>query len=75
MRASDAAHYLAAIPDPPCVGCGMAQLCRRDRIACDPFAAYAHEGRFDRDAPRRPTSAIYARIYPAPIPARRRRRR
>lgn len=72
MRASEPAHYLAQIPDPPCVGCGMALLCRRDRIACDPFAAYVNEGTFDRDAPRRPTSVMFERLFPNPNTKRRR---
>ena len=71
-------HYdaVAALLEPaPCEACGMANLCRRDRIACATFAEYALEGRFDRDAPRRPTSEIYARLFPTPNTPRRRRRR
>lgn len=71
-------HYdaVAALLEPaPCEACGMANLCRRDRLACEPFAEYVHEGRFDRDAPRRPTSATFERLFPIPNTKRRRRRR
>ena len=67
MRANEAARYIVELPDPPCRACGFATMCREQRLACATFRAFVDAGSFDRDAPRRPTSAIYRLIFPLPI--------
>jgi hypothetical protein len=70
VREGDAARYaIAAIPDPPCVGCGFAKHCRIERQACEPFRRYVDTGAVDRDAPRRPTRATFRSIF-NPTPGR-----
>jgi hypothetical protein len=54
-----AARLIADDMDPPCRGCPMRTLCRTTRVACSSVSEWADSGRYDPDALRRPTAAIY----------------
>lgn len=54
-----AARLIADDMDPPCRGCPMRTMCRTTRVACPSVSEWADSGRYDPDALRRPTAAIY----------------
>ena len=66
MRASEPGRYTVELPVPPCHACGFSTMCRVQRLACETFRDFVDAGTFDRDAPRRPTRAIYRLIFPLP---------
>jgi hypothetical protein len=65
MGIGDPAHYLARMAEEvaPCRTCGLARMCRDQRLACRVFEQFVDRGKFDRDEPRRPISKIYRRLF------------
>lgn len=64
MDAADIAqHLLDQLPEAPCDTCGFSRMCRDQLLACGVFANFVDRGKFDRDAPRRPTSRIYRVVF------------
>jgi hypothetical protein len=64
MFIGDISRYtLEQIPEAPCATCGFSRMCRDQLLACRVFSEFVDRGKFDRDAPRRPTSRIYGQIF------------
>jgi len=38
-------------------------MCRDQLLACHGFSEFVDRGKFDRDAPRRPTSKVYRQLF------------
>lgn len=64
MFIGDIAKFtLEKIPEAPCATCGFSRMCRDQLLACRVFADFVDRGKFDRDAPRRPTSKVYRQLF------------
>ena len=63
MFIGDIGGTLKQIPEAPCATCGFARMCRDQLLACGVFANFVDRGKFDRDAPRSPTSKISRQIF------------
>jgi hypothetical protein len=68
MLTGESSHYVVlermAQEVPPCLACGLARMCRDQKLACRGFERFVDRGKFDRDEPRRPISKIYHRLFP-----------
>jgi len=63
MFIGDIGRALEKIPEAPCATCGFSRMCRDQLLACRVFSEFVDRGKFDRDAPRRPTSRIYRQLF------------
>lgn len=63
MLLSDAGHYRIETSIEPCRDCRLRSRCRDERLACALFEQFVDRGRFDLDAPRRPTSRTFRALF------------